>query len=419
MKKFIYILLAIAVFYSCKKENEKAKVAPAAVKVKKELPPPVVKEFGYALNDYQVIRDTIRRGDSFGGILDSHGITRAKVFEITNAIKDSFNVARIRAGKPYVVLKPKDTTKSAEIFVYINNKIDYTVVDFTDSIQVYKRKKPVKLVEKIASGTIQSNLSQTFDELNLSFLVAYKLADIYAWTIDFTRLQAGDRFKVIYTEKFINDTIPAGIGEIKASHFEHRGKSVYAFKFISDSTKGIADFYDENADNLRRAFLRAPVQFSRISSRYNLKRRIKYYGNKIRPHRGTDFAAPIGTPILATADGIVTKSERRGGNGKYVKIRHNATYETQYLHMSRQAVRKGEYVRQGDVIGYIGMTGNTGGPHVCYRFWKNGREVDPFKQDLPASKPLADSLQPIFTTHITPLKSQLDEITFETDNEIL
>lgn len=419
MKNISYILLLITVvLISCQQEKKEPVVkVPEVIEEIKE--PPSIKEFGYNLNNFKVIRDTIRPGDSFGAILDNHGISRAKVFEISNKIKDTFNVARITAGKAYTVLKTKDTTEKAQVFVYQNGLIDYTVVDFRDSIIARKSAKPVKIVERIASGTIESNLSQTFDEMDLSFLVAYKMADIYAWTIDFTRLQAGDQFKVIYTEKYINDTIPAGIGEIKASYFEHRNKPIYAFQFEDDTINGTSDYFDEEANNLRRAFLRAPVQFSRISSRYNLKRRIKYYGNKIRPHRGTDFAAPVGTPILATADGTVTKSERKGGNGKYVKIRHNATYDTQYLHMSKRAVKVGEYVKQGDVIGYIGMTGNTSGPHVCYRFWKNGKEVDPFRQDLPASKPLNDSLRPAFYQHIAPLKTKLDSIVFKPQQEIL
>ncbi len=412
MKHIGYLLLLIVVVFSCQKEKKEEKAAVPEVKEEKK-EAPVVREFGYILQNFNVVKDTVKPGDSFGAIMDAHGVTRAKVFEITNTIKDTFNVARIQAGKPYMLLKSKDTSANAQVFVYQNNKIDYTVIDFRDSIIAQKRKKPVKLVEKSASGTISSSLMQTFDDLDLNFLVAYNMADIYAWTIDFTRLQAGDRFKVIYTEKFIDDTIPAGIDQIKASYFEHRSKPIYAFRFQDDSINGGIDYFDHEANNLRRAFLRAPVKFSRISSRYNLKRRIKYYGNKIRPHRGTDFAAPIGTPILATADGIVTKSERRGGNGKYVKIRHNATYDTQYLHMSRQAVKVGEYVRQGDVIGYIGMTGNTSGPHVCYRFWKNGKEVDPFKQDLPSSKPLADSLRPAFFNHIAPIKTELDSILFK------
>jgi len=412
LKQIGYALLFIVVLFSCKKEKKEAKIiTPEVIEEKKE--PPVITKYGYVLDNFNVIKDTVRPGDSFGAIMDAHGITRSRVFEISNKIKDTFNVARIMAGKPYMLLTSKDTTQKAQVFVYQNNKIDYTVIDFRDSIMAKKRKKPVKLVEKTASGTINSSLMQTFDDLDLNFLVAYDMADIYAWTIDFTRLQAGDRFKVKYTEKFIDDTIPAGVDKIKAAYFEHIGKPIYAFRFEEDSINGAIDYFDEEANNLRRAFLTAPVKFSRISSRYNLRRRIKYYGNKVRPHRGTDFAAPIGTPILATADGIVTKSERRGGNGKYVKIRHNATYDTQYLHMSRQAVKVGEFVRQGDVIGYIGMTGNTGGPHVCYRFWKNGKEVDPFKQDLPASKPLSDSLRPKFFNHIEPIKAELDSIQFK------
>ncbi len=412
------MLLIAVVAFSCQKEKKEAKVI-IPEDIKEEKAPPVVKEFGYILDHFNVVKDTIKPGDSFGAIMDTHGISRSRVFEITTKIKDTFNVARIMAGKPYMLLKSKDTTAKAQVFVYQNNKIDYTVIDFRDSIIAQKRKKPVKLVEKTASGIINSSLMQTFDDLDLNFLVAYNMADIYAWTIDFTRLQAGDRFKVVYTEKFIDDTIPAGIDQIKASYFEHVGKPIYAFRFVDDSIHGAIDYFDEEANNLRRAFLTAPVKFSRISSRYNLRRRIKYYGNKIRPHRGTDFAAPIGTPILATADGIVTKSERKGGNGKYVKIRHNATYDTQYLHMSRQAVKVGQFVKQGDVIGYIGMTGNTAGPHVCYRFWKNGREVDPFKQDLPASKPLSDSLRTGFYKYIEPIKTELDSIQFKPQETIL
>ncbi|WP_233194450.1 peptidoglycan DD-metalloendopeptidase family protein [Aquimarina sp. I32.4] len=412
MKQIGYLLLVMVVLFSCKKEKKEIMNGVPEL-VQEEKAPPVIKEFGYVLNDFNVVRDTIRSGDSFGAIMDFHGIGTAKVFEITNAIKDTFNVARIKAGKPYTLLKSKDTTDKVQVFVYQDNKIDYTVIDLRDSISARKNKKPVALVEKVASGTINSSLMQTFDDMDLNFLVAYNMADIYAWTIDFTRLQAGDRFKVVYTERFIDDSIPAGVDQIKASYFEHRGKSIYAFRFMDDSINKSMDYFDEKANNLRRAFLTAPVKFSRISSRYNLKRRIKYYGNKIRPHRGTDFAAPVGTPILATSDGIVTKSERKGGNGKYVKIRHNATYDTQYLHMSKQAVKVGQFVKQGDVIGYIGMTGNTSGPHVCYRFWKNGKEVDPFREDLPASKPLADSLRTGFYNHIKPLRTQLDSILFK------
>ncbi len=377
-----------------------------------EVVPEIIEEYGYILNDFNVVRDTVRPGDTFGDILDAYGVTQDKIFAVATRFQDSFDVRKMVVGKPYVLLNSRDSLNQTQVFIYEKNKVDYAVVDFRDSISAYTNRKPVSYVEKSASGVITSSLYQTMADNDLSPYMSERLANIYAWTINFFAIQPGDRFRVVYTEKFINDSIPAGLDEIKAAYFEHKGKPLYAFSFVGDTVNNIPDFYDENAENLRRAFLKAPVKFSRISSRYNLKRRIKYYGYKLRPHKGTDFAANIGTPIMATADGTVTKSERRGGNGNYVKIRHNSTYETQYLHMKSRNVKVGDFVRQGDVIGWVGMTGNTGGPHVCYRFWKNGRQVDPFKEDLPTSEPLSEQLQPQYFEFIAPLKEKLDCISF-------
>lgn len=407
MKKFLLVLPILLFCFACSSEiKETDNSANILITKKKNI------EYGFNLDDYNVIRDTIRSGDTFGAILDENHVPQSKIFEAVTKIKDSFDVRRIKIGKPYVILNSKDSLNAAQVFIYEKNRVDYAVIDLRDSITSFNKKKPVTFVEKSASGIITSSLSQTMEDQNLSPYMTDRLANIYAWTIDFFRLQPGDRFKVIYTEKFINDTISAGLDDIKVAYFEHRGKPLLAFNYVDDSIHNSSDFFDENANNLRRAFLKAPVKFSRVSSRYNLKRRIKYYGYKIRAHRGTDFAAPYGTPILATADGTVTKSERRGGNGNYVKIRHNSTYETQYLHMKKRNAKVGDFVRQGDVIGWIGTTGNSGGPHVCYRFWKNGEQVDPFRQDLPSSKPLADSLRPSFYKFISPLKEQLDCISF-------
>ena len=245
-------------------------------------------------------------------------------------------------------------------------------------------------------------------------MVTNNLSEIYAWSIDFFRLQKGDKFKVFYKEKYINDTIYAGAEPIEAAYFEHNGESFYSFAYQIDSLNKVTEYYNEEAKNLRRTFLIAPVEFKkvRISSRYNLNRRIAYYGYKVRPHKGTDYAAPMGTPIIATANGTVEESTRRGGNGKFVKIKHNGTYSTQYLHMKNQNVKKGQYVKQGDVIGWIGMTGNSGGPHVCYRFWKNGVQVDPLKEKLPVADPIADSLKTKYLAFIAPLKSKLDSIPY-------
>jgi|TARA_R100000479_G_scaffold68390_1_gene32536 murein DD-endopeptidase MepM/ murein hydrolase activator NlpD len=408
LKKILLLCLSVLLFVACKSDK---KDLAEAVKIEKA--PALIKEYGYILNDYDVVRDTIRPGDTFGGILDANGVAQEKIFKVATKFRDSFDVRKIVVGKPYVLLNSKDSLNTTQVFIYENNKVDYSVVDFRNELVSYTAEKPVTYKEKSAGGIIESSLSQTMSDQNLSPYMTDKLSNIYAWTVNFFHLQEGDRFKVIYTEKYINDTIPAGLGEIKAAYFEHRGTPLYAFNYETklDSTT-VIDFYDEKADNLRRAFLKAPVKFSRISSRYNLNRRIKYYGYKLRPHKGTDFAAPLGTPILATADGTVIKSEYRGGNGNYVKIRHNGTYDTQYLHMKKRNVRVGDYVRQGDVIGWIGMTGNTGGPHVCYRFWKNGKQVDPFKQDLPMSKPLEEKYKEDYISYMTPLRSQLDCIEY-------
>lgn len=387
---------------------------PATIIEKTKAKPKIVFEYGFNLNNFKVINDTVKSGENFSEILDRHHIEYPKVLEIAKKIKDTFNVRRIKSGTPYTILASKDSLEKAQIFIYKPSKVKYAVVNFKDSIiSAYNGKKKMKTVIKTASGIIKTSLSEAMDEQGLSSYLTSKMADdIYAWTIDFSRLQKNDKFKLIYEQLYINDTIPVGIGEVKATYFEHGNQPFYAFKFIADSTLNIPDYFDDKATNLRRQFLKMPVKFSRISSRYNLRRRIAYYGNRIKPHKGTDFAAPIGTPIMATANGVVTKSSYTSGNGKYVKIRHNSTYSTQYLHMSKRAVKVGQVVKQGQTIGYVGMTGNTAGPHVCYRFWKNGRQVDPLKQKLPAAKPMKINIKPAYFKFIEPLKAQLDSINY-------
>lgn len=408
--KKISALIILAILISCKENKPQIIIAPKPVK------PEIIEEFGFKLNNFKVINDTIRSGENFSEILDRHRISYPKVLEIVNTIRDTFNVRRIKSGIPYTILAKKDSTEQAQVFIYQHSKVRYTVIDFKDSITTaYNGQKPVRIELKTASGVISNNLSQTMDDLGYSSYLTSKMADqIYAWTIDFSRLQKNDKFKIIYEQLYINDTIPVGIGEVKASYFEHGGKPFYAFKYVADSILNIPDYFDDEAANLRRQFLKMPIEFGRLSSRYNLRRKIALYGNKIRPHLGTDYAAPIGTPIMATANGVVTESRRKGGNGNYVKIRHNSTYSTQYLHMSKRKVKVGDVVKQGDVIGLIGMTGNTSGPHVCYRFWKNDKQVDPLKEELPAAEPMKETIKPAYFNFIKPIKDQLDIIEYST-----
>ncbi|QCX40807.1 M23 family peptidase [Aureibaculum algae] len=409
MKNLIFLLL-IVFFFSCKSDKIEEEVISTKIEI-----PELIQKFGYTLDDYKVIEDTIRNGDSFGEILNNHHVDYSEVYNIVESVKDTFNVAKLIVGKPYVILANKDTTEKAQVFVYQPRITEYVIIDFTDTIFYEFHEKNIKTVVKEASGAISDSLyalSLVMQDKGLDYALVNELSDVYAWTVDFFHLQKGDNFKVIYEEKFIDDTIYAGLGEIKAAYFEHKNQPFYAFNFVTDSTKNISDYYDDTANSLRRQFLKAPLSFSRISSRYNLKRFIRYYG-KIKPHRGTDFAAGVGTPIMSTANGTVIESARRGGNGNYVKVKHNSVYTTQYLHMSKRAVKKGDFVKQGDVIGYVGMTGNTSGPHVCYRFWKNGVQVDPLKEKLPSAEPIKDSLKAGYLTFIKSYRQQLDGLTID------
>ena len=406
--KYVILLLALLVFTNCKQQSE-----PSFEEEIVEIVEPDVFEFGFNLNDFIVKRDTVRSGDSFGVILERNKIGYPRIFNIAQKAKDTFDIRRLQIGKPYTLLCAKDSLETPKCFIYQPNLIEYVVINFQDSIHAYTSRKPIKYVEKTVTGVITSSISETLDKKGISPVLTNILADqIYAWTIDFNRLQKGDTFKVIYTDKFIDDTIYAGVQGVKAAFFNHNKEVFYAFKFETDSIRGFTDYFNEEANNLRRAFLKAPIQFSRISSRYNLNRRIAFYGFALRPHKGTDFAANVGTPILATANGTVTESQYKGGNGNYVKIRHNATFETQYLHMSKRLVKVGQFVKQGDIIGKVGMTGNTGGPHVCYRFWKNGKQVDPLKEKLPEAEPISENLKRKYLDFIKPLKSQLEGIQF-------
>ena len=409
--KFLITFLILSVLFqsisSCKKSD---KLENKVIKDKIiDLPPNM--KYGFNLNDFIVKKKKIKRGDTFGSILEENFIDYPEVHKILQKIKTQVSVKKLQIGKPYTLLFSKDSIKAPKIFIYQKDIQGYTIVQLRDSIYGLKKNKPVRTVQMEASGTIESSLYQTMLDNGYNEALTYYLSDIYAWTIDFFRLQKGDRFKIIYTEKFVDDTISIGIKKIKAASFEHKGQIIEAYEFQTDSTKGIIDYFDQYAKNLRRAFLKAPVSFGRVSSRYNLKRRISFYG-RVKPHKGTDFAAAVGTQIMTTANGTVVKSSYSKGNGNYVTIKHNNKYSTQYLHMRKRKVKVGQYVNQGDVIGWVGMTGYTSGPHVCYRFWKNGRQVDPFKQKLPEAKPISKSLKNKFLTYVKPIKNQLNCIVY-------
>ncbi|MEO2127431.1 MAG: peptidoglycan DD-metalloendopeptidase family protein [Christiangramia sp.] len=408
MRKLSLLLLLMLAIVSCKNEEEKNEATEVAVKKK----PKVEKLYGFVFDDYDVVRDTIKRGDFFGSIMDRNGVGPGKVYEITEEVKDSFNPARITAGKKYFVLRAKDSAKTPEYFIYENDKINYTVLALGDSLYVQKKKRPVTIKKREISGVVTSSLSEAMQAQGLSNMLVYELSNIYQWSIDFFKLQKGDQFKMVYHEKYIDDTIFAGIEKVDAAVFKHQDKPFYAFRYNTDTVSGKPSFYDSEAKALQSFFLKAPLNYTRISSRYT-KRRFHPVQKRWKAHLGTDYAAPYNTPIVSTANGTVIASSYTSGNGNYVKIRHNGKYTTQYLHMTKRAVRKGEYVRQGQVIGYVGSTGLATGPHVCYRFWVNGKQVDPFRQNLPSAEKIKDSLKDDYFAYIEPLKKELDQIPYK------
>lgn len=343
-------------------------------------------EYGILVDSFNVTKGIVKKNQTLGEILYANHIDHPQIAEIVNKSKEIFDVRRVNPGKDYTVICKKDSTEKACYFIYQENPINYIVMDLTDGIDVYRGKKEVETRVNVAFGKINSSLWLTMEEQKLSSKIAAELSTIYAWTIDFFTIQKGDAFRVYYENKYIDGKY-IGIGKILAAEFKHKGQDFYAFYYKENESFG--DYYDEKGKTLRKAFLMAPVDYKRISSRYNKRRKHPVTG-RWKGHFGTDYAAERGTPIWATANGKIMKATYTRNNGNYVKIRHNGTYTTQYLHMSKikPGIRKGVYVKQGEIIGYVGSTGLATGPHVCYRFWKDGKQVDPFKQKLPPGDPI-------------------------------
>ena len=408
MKKYISLVIFILfISYSCNSDDNLASIVK-----------PIKYKYGYDESKYLFEEKKVKNGDTFGDILEDQGIDYPEIYQALQKTKDEVDFRKLQIGKPYTLIYTNDSIKKLKAFVYHPTVEGYSFIQLKDSVYGKTFKKTRTYKELSASGIIDNSLYLTLEEQNKDPLLTYYLSDIYAWTIDFFRLDKGDKFKVIYTEAYVDDTIPVGITKIKAAYFMHKGVERYAFEYETDSIKGIVEYLDQDAKNLRRAFLQSPIKFGRISSRYNLRRRIAIYGNRIRPHKGTDFAAPIGTPILSTANGTIIESSYTRANGRYVKVKHNNTYSTQYLHMRKSNVKVGQFVEQGDIIGWVGMTGITSGPHVCYRFWKNGVQVDPFKQKLPEAKPINESLKNKYFSDIVLIKSKLDSVIIKNKTSI-
>jgi len=365
--------------------------------------------YGLTVDRASVVENKVKPRERLADIFLANNVPTNFVKELSNISRNVFDVRKISPNKKYAFIHKSDSMRTPLAFIYEPNQVEYIVFRFADELHVELCKREIRTVEKEISGIIYSSLSHTIESLGVSYELTNKFVDIFAWQLDFQRLAKGDKFRLIYEENQV-DGKSIGIGKIIGIHFEHYGNDFYAYNF--DQGDGI-DYFDEKGNSLRKALLKYPIEFTRISSRYSLNR-FHPVQKRYKAHLGTDFAAPVGTPIRTVGDGIVLEATYNGNNGNYVKIRHNATYTTQYLHMSKIAsgIKPGMRVRQGQTIGFVGSTGLATGPHLCYRFWRNGVQVDALKVELPPSQPINDANIEAFSITKKIVNERLNKIPF-------
>lgn len=365
--------------------------------------------FGMVVDSLHITEDVVKRNQRFTDLLEGYSVSPAVYQQLHFVPRNVFDFRKIAMNKKYTILSHRDSMKTVKALVYEANPIDYVIFHLEDTLWVEPCQREVITEERAITGVVQSSLAETIGSMGITHELTNRFVDIFAWQIDFQRLQKGDQFKLIYEENMVEGQ-PIGIGKIIGVYFEHFGNPYYAFPF--DQGDGL-DYFNEDGQSLRKALLKYPIEFTRISSRYS-RNRFHPVAKVFRPHLGTDFAADTGTPIRTVGDGIVLEARYNGNNGNYVKIRHNATYTTQYLHMSKIAtgIKPGMKVRQGQVIGFVGSTGLAKGSHLCYRFWKNGVQVDALKVELPPSAPIKDESMSSFQQVVIETTSRLDAIAF-------
>ena len=402
MKKLATIILLLITLYSCKKNEEE-------VWIEDTEPSKPVVDFGFKYDEFNVHFDTIGRKDTFDKILSKQNLNGKKVADIIKKVRDSFPTT-VHYMRPYICLRSKDKYNKLEYLIYQPNRLNYYLIDLTDSIVGYKKSRPLTFKTRTIAGELTGSLTQTLRQLKVEPKLSGKLTKVYAWSIDFFKSKKGDKFAISFVERYINDTIYDGVDSIRAAYFEYKGKKIYAFPFLQNPKNDKIDYYDDEGKALKNFFLKAPLKFVNITSKFS-KNRFHPVQLRWKAHNGTDYAAPTGTPIMTTASGVIEQAGYTTGNGNFVKVKHDRTYATQYLHMSKILVKRGQRVTQGKVIGKVGSTGLATGPHVCYRFWKNGVQVDALKLKLPNSEPMDSKNLPRFIKYMTPLKRELDSVT--------
>lgn len=369
--------------------------------------------FDIQVDSFEVIQDQVGRNQFLADLLMQYNVSYPTIEHLTRVYRDTFDVRRIRAGNNYFLMLSNDSLRTPRFFIYEISPSEYVVYSLSDSIYAYRGRKPVETRIESAHGQITSSLWNALVNQGYEADLAIKMADIYAWTIDFFGIQKNDRFELIYERKYI-DGQAVGIGKVLSARFRHAGKDHYAVYFEQN---GQGDYFDLEGQSLRRAFLKAPLKYSRVSSHFSHGRYhpiLKY----VRPHHGVDYAAPAGTPVYSIGNGVVTrKGFQGGGAGNFLYIKHNATYTTAYMHLQKFApgIQQGTRVSQGQLIGYVGSTGLSTGPHLDFRFFKNGNPVDPLKVESPPALPVEQKNMAAFKQLADEQKGALLKVIEEAD----
>ncbi|MBR5827736.1 MAG: M23 family metallopeptidase [Paludibacteraceae bacterium] len=399
---FIIILLISFGLVACQQKTTPTVEKKSVEEVKKE---PRI-EFGINLDSFRIDTCVVNSGETLGGMLAKLGASQEKINSIATIPTDQFDVRNIRSGNTYYALFQKDSTgkEKLEYYIYKANLLETIVLHLADSVHVEKQEKEIVSRNRSAQVAIQSSLWATMTDNNLPVDIALELSDIYDCTIDFFELQKGDSIRIYFEERCV-DSVSIGVGRIYAVNFYHGKKWRNAYWFEFGNTR---DYYDEDGNGMKKAFLKAPLSYKRISSGFTHKR-LHPVHKVYRPHTGVDYAAPMGTPVVTIGDGVVIQREYRGGGGNTVKIKHNDTYTTAYLHLSKfaEGLKVGQHVKQGQLIGYVGSTGTSTGPHLDFRIWKNGTPIDPLKMDAPTANPIPAQYKDSFNVKISEYKSHL------------
>jgi murein DD-endopeptidase MepM/ murein hydrolase activator NlpD len=362
--------------------------------------------YGISCDDFQFEKKVVKKNQNLSRILLAHNVSHESIDAVAKNSEAVFDFRKIKAGNPYCIIKEGGTDAAARFLVYEQDSVNYVVYNLTE-LNVYLGSKPVETRIEEAAAVIRESLSKTFSRLGLEYDLVEKLSEIYAWTIDFHHLQAGDRFKLIYERQYVED-LPIGPGKILAAEFIHKEEAYRAFHFEQEESQG---YYDESGNSLRKSFLKAPLKYTRITSLPSTQR-LHPILNIRKPHLGIDYAAPTGTPVYSVGEGVIFKTGFNSQRGKYIVIRHPGLYRTEYLHLDtiRRGIKEGVRIQRGDLIGNVGSTGLATGPHLEFRFWKNDRVFDHLNTSLPPEKAIPEGSVPIYEKKMEAFQARIEAI---------